>query len=701
MHSLKNSLKHIQNLVFLTDVIAYQSHQTVYAQLPVDETLFLLLDLDVVPFLPAGADYLFFQDLIAADDQHLKVLDLLQAHQADFYPALKKLAYSGVSIWEIVKETFFYAQKPIFLTSVGLQKLAVDYTWEALYVATGLKHPVYLNTGGVFEADSIQAAMAHFSVLKGCEVHWLSAPEIQEASNQYIRHIVAETNLGEQYSLPDLPIQPALSRNFFKSPDKPCILFVGNSTCVHDAGLLFDTLKSSEDYNFIYLSTQHLFTYEQSDHYLGLDFRLLYTWPFLDSSVRLAYRENIAQALKNTDATYRERYPLVLDNPFLAFQTTFFEEVCEEAVNLIAAAQVLIRQFSPQLLIYGYGHITKDVAAVIEAYKQTQGKSVHLLHGSYLSRKKLSTLPSSDFIFVRGKQFAASIDAPKHQIAQVCTIGDLRKESALPQKRRVNSSASQILKPRILILSNRIFVGTNIDYLTHFSFEKYRQSFLGLIEMAERRTDLDFAWKPHPRHDYINYYKTINQQHISFYGREAVLLNLLQETDVCILLNSFSGSMVEAALAEVPTLQLRTAFADSHGIHDGFIHRDQVCHSLDELEQALDDLLSNPTIREQNVQRVLEGQAAWCDEVGYQALQRALQVIDDLNLSAQPMIYERTHAEHAAVLERIFAFAQLHWQFLCSRDQQTYQHQVRELLSRYSEPIFKSYLKNVETWSSS
>lgn len=692
-------MKHFQNVVFISDARAYLQHEKRYAEINRTKTLFLLLDLDVAALLPEDSEYLYLQDLIATNDQHIVSLDFLQKYISQFYPNLLDIEYNNSSLWNVVKHTFLYAYKPILLVLTGLETLSQNHTWQHFYVASDLNNPVYLNTGGVFETDTIQAAMAYWCIQHNIQVNWLKAPVMTESSNQYIRHIVSETNLGPGYHSPH-PLSPEYLQQFFKHPEKPCIFFVGNSTCLHDAHLLVNALKTNPDYNLVYLSTQHIFVSEHTDSYLSLDFRCVYTWPFLNHETRLQYNKRIKEALSTPNKELTNTFSAAFDNPFLKFQYLFLEKVCQEAINLMAVSEVILSVFSPQLVLFGYGHITKDVAAVIEVFKNKMGQTAHFIHGSYLPKTKLKELPEADFLLARGKHIRTLLteNNEAHLAKKVRIIGDLRPENIqVPPPSKLHPN-KEITKPaKILILSNRIFVGPNLDYLSDFSFEAYAKSFESLINLAKKRHDYSFSWKPHPRHDYINYYQRLPQKVIHFHNRDDILVNILKDVDICVLLNSFSGSMVEAAIAGIPTLQLRTAFKDVYGIHSHFIHDSQVCNNLGELEQALDILISDKQAREQNIEAVFKNSIQCSAAIGQTALEAAETFVKTLNMKRNENTLLVKSAE-AAALNNILLISKLQRQLKLTQDTKTYQ-QALSAIAQNDHPTLAYYLKQLETWA--
>ncbi|MBF2053179.1 MAG: hypothetical protein IGS03_06900 [Candidatus Sericytochromatia bacterium] len=690
---------HVQNLVFLSDSVMYEHLRQVQPGLFEQDNAYLLLDIDVAALLPADARYFYLQDLTCHENQHLPFLLDFRDWLNGLYPELKALTHRGVSIWESVSASFFYPYRAIILAIQGLKQLSERLTWAHFYLTAPLKHPVYLDTGGLFESDGIQAAMAFWALQQDIRVHWLNPPDKTDDSNHYIRHIVSETNLGQTALVPLTP--PESLNRLVAQPPKKCVILIGNSSDCHDIPLLTDYLKQSPDYFFIYLSTQHFFRYEEGPGYLALDFRYLYAWPWFTQAQYDQISESVRRALQNPNPVDKASYDYLLNNPFLAFQQDWLYNSCLEIYKVIEVAHYLQQTLAPAVCMFGYGHITKTVAAFINTMRSGGTRLMHVVHGGYMAKDTFADLPPADYALVRGQQFAAQLS--KDKVSRDCfVVGDLRKESAvLEQKRPKHSPAQGKQPPKIMYLTNRLLLGTGVGKVADFSLLKHYETLQGIFALAERRKDLQFIWKPHPRHDYVHYYARQDHTVIPFYGREQSLAELLEDVSVCVLLNNFSASMIEAAVSETPIIQLRTAFTDSLSLNTAYLAPDiHVVHSLEALEQQIDLILSDGSARERNVCSVIQTKEKWCEAVGTQALDNTLKAFSQIDWSLPEVTLPS--AEIQSGLGHIVQLMAWRAAYARTRDRQQYQRQRQTLLEAFTAPedrqLVARYIQDSEKW---
>lgn len=139
---------------------------------------------------------------------------------------------------------------------------------------------------------------------------------------------------------------------------------------------------------------------------------------------------------------------------------------------------------------------------------------------------------------------------------------------------------------------------------------RLRRDWLELLALMQRRRDLRFVLRPHPRYDHFGLYDALSQEAPGLFTirREGSLEEALSSAAAAVLVSRPSAAALEALRLGVPLVYLRSALYDIPELGSALDDpRLPSARRVAELEPLLDDLLSNPVSRE----RVLADAAAF------------------------------------------------------------------------------------------
>lgn len=692
------SQTNFEKLIFIPDSLAYNHYQQHYPELIQNRYAYLTFDINVAALLPEQTTYYYLQDLATSDHQFQKTSLDLSTMMEDMYPDITTLEHRGVNIWKPLNKTVLFPYRAIIVAVKALEKLSQEIQWDQLVLSGSLSHPVYIDTGEDFESDGVQAGMGYWAIKNKRSVHWLRPTQEVSEANAYIRYVVAETNLG--IASPEPVNTMELSRLFEQHKGKKCLLLIGNSSDTHDITLWTQKIKASSEYFLIHLSTRQFFCYEAGPSHLFLDFRYFYGWPHFDYEEYLKLEAHIEQALDNPNPNYAEQYDYIFQNDFLAFQKDWLKKCLLESYRVIESTYWIQQAFSVQLVIYGYGYMSKTVAAAVNALKQWQVPALNVLHGGFWGKHHFKSVAYSEYAFARGEKFKEGVEEffSGQKSPQVYVVGDLRQQSQALKKKQETQKKNR--KPTILFLSSKIVLGLDTGEKDHFSLKEHEKSLVELISLTQRREDLAFLWKPHPRHDYFNYYERFLQNHIHFCDRNSQLVDIFEQVDICVLVNNISSIMVEAAVASVPTLQLRTAFRDDSGIYVDFIDLDYVANNTDELEQKIDRLVSDHAYKLANIHSIRDAELKWSQEVGEQAVINAMNALDEISAHFPRAEVDKNEGLHW--VSEVITVMGLRAEYHQHQNMNLYRQKRTAFINSQPDPlrakILETYLKETETW---
>lgn len=160
-----------------------------------------------------------------------------------------------------------------------------------------------------------------------------------------------------------------------------------------------------------------------------------------------------------------------------------------------------------------------------------------------------------------------------------------------------------------------------------------RDDWQHLSELIERRQDLHFIIKPHPRYDYYDFYRNLCANLPSNVElREGVSLSeVFPDVSVAVMVNYPSTAALEAMLAGVPLVYLRSAMYKAAGLRSALDAGNVICvDHVEDLETVLDELIGNPARRAEALENSQAFVAQFAPYVGETALARMLDVIDQL-----------------------------------------------------------------------
>ncbi len=330
-----------------------------------------------------------------------------------------------------------------------------------------------------------------------------------------------------------------------------------------------------------------------------IDWSAYYLWPH-DLGTLQRDLTRAWSSFKQWQRTYRGPYPEIFANANLDFQFRYFFESLLSGARNMATMGLLLDTFAPQLLITG-----SDIGGVkrcrVLAAKSRSVPTLQLIHGGAGGYREIYDF-LTDHIAVWGethrRQFIDLGKSPE----RIIVVGNFNMSHDSPSKTlegtedirdKLRSDAS---KPKVLFLTSLAQKGMAAPPV---NLKTHRQTWRALAKIARKRHNEIFIIKPHPRHDYLDFYRELCSDVAPGHLRLAegvALLDILPIVDVAVLVNAPTTAAIEAMRHGKPVVYLRNAIHDgiegySTPLDEGGTVR---VNRIEDFEQTLAQLLDDP-----------------------------------------------------------------------------------------------------------
>jgi hypothetical protein len=579
---------------------------------------FLVTDLNALGYLPPNSAYTFFGDLVPGEELDPLAAEALSLSQ-QLYQPLADLTHRGVSLLNTFHLEAYHPLLSCLNTARAFERLLAEQPWSELFLCSGLCYPDYWNLARTAESDSVCAVMALLAQQHGLPVTWLQPTPQADEHTQFIRYMLSQTgaHAAGAYPVPPEGLQPL-------KPGR-CIFLLGWGLELNDQALLAEYLAEDPDTYFVFLSFQNTPQYYRSESALYLDMRYFTSWPHPLSEQEAAIEARWQELPSYWEQAFPERAAL-LNNPFWRFQHQLNQALFKGNLRVIEAMHILYEHFQPVLTLSGGTHKFSPVKTAVDTLTQRGVPNINFMHGGilfpYNLKTKVFTVDSS--LAVRGKihyQQLAEFWEPFER-SDVRVIGELRKN--LPTTKGRTSTHKN--KPSILLLSSRLGHGM---YNISSSMHKHLETWLYIEDLIQKYPNWEFQLKPHPGYDYFGFYSQMQgDTNLTIIEQTTPLRDILPQADVAIAINVPTSSIVEAALAEVPTLYLCTTHKQgSEQFKANLEPYIWQISTLSELEPAILSLLENTDEQKKRLSAMDEFKELWSTAQNNLALDNAKKFI--------------------------------------------------------------------------
>ena len=415
------------------------------------------------------------------------------------------------------------------------------------------------------------------------------------------------------------PTSPVLPFDLLDDSAQGTIAILLGRVDYHKQRHLIKALYESPDYNCILLRRGRYEVPEISNQ--ALDWTDYPIWfsavPPFERELQEAWRR-----FKRQQAEYAGDFSYIFANFYLDFQFKAFWERVADAARIVDAAMLVCNGLQPDLCIFGLDASGPSVCWNRVA-KLCGVTTLTIPHGVIGPASRYELLNSeADYLAVEGDYSRRALQAlgrPPAAIKVVGFPGEVPSSS-----HRGHRSKSVLL---MTCLSGYGLVGP-LANLT-----KLRNDWQYLSELIERRQDLHFVIKPHPRYDHYHFYRNLCAKLPSNIElREGVSLSeVFPDASVAVMVNYPSTAALEAMLTGVPLVYLRSAIYKAPGLRSALDDGGVICvDCVEDLEAVLDELISNPARRAETLEKSQTLIAQFAPYAGEASLRRILDLIEQL-----------------------------------------------------------------------
>jgi hypothetical protein len=302
---------------------------------------------------------------------------------------------------------------------------------------------------------------------------------------------------------------------------------------------------------------------------------------------------------------YKGEYPEIFANRHLIFQFERIKEEMENASDFGDFFSLLLDLLKPSLIIFAHEAFTIE-RTLVGLARNAGISTASLFHGSLGPKVGVRGISGDvDYIFVWNDidiNWVSSFDVNLNRLRK---IGCVRYEKQYNDYLNSRSSydllekkdAKEFIrldgsKPLITLLTAAV----NTGFAAHVAYpRKHRDALRSIMSLAKSRPDLQFLIKAHPSYDYPNLYKDIHNFGIInlVFDEQLKLHEVLQATDICVLVNYCTTAALEAMLQHIPVVFFDNAIYPMSDWQDSFSYTNTVrIDTVGKLENAINDLLT-------------------------------------------------------------------------------------------------------------
>lgn len=303
---------------------------------------------------------------------------------------------------------------------------------------------------------------------------------------------------------------------------------------------------------------------------------------------------------------YQGEYTEIFANEHLLFQFERIKKEMESASTFGDVFAAFLELLKPSLVIFGHEAFTIE-RVLVRLARNRKIPTAGLVHGGLGFKFAFRGLiGEADVIMLWNEidiEWLTSFGVDKSRLNK---IGSIRYESnyvkyasehgmASPKTKRaakIRLGVSQD-KPLIVLITAEINTGLAAPIAEP---GKHREAIRGFLALVDSRPDLQFIIKAHPGYDYFELYRRLldpKRPNLAFL-EQATLSEILEASDICLMINYCTTAALEAMLLRVPLVYMNNAVYPSDDWRDSLaetgLHR---VATIDELERGIDSLLTN------------------------------------------------------------------------------------------------------------
>jgi hypothetical protein len=260
----------------------------------------------------------------------------------------------------------------------------------------------------------------------------------------------------------------------------------------------------------------------------------------------------------------------LFSNPFLYFQFERLRDELFDTAKYGKAFLSIIEVIDPSLIIFGHDAFTRH-SHLVNIARENNIVTASLVHGGFGYKIGGNFVTGKcDHVFVWNDYRKTVLVEEFHgNSEQLLTLGCLKLENEFFQYLSGKPPILQTTKiidkapvPKhnsvVLIVTAAIHNGFASPLA---SPSKHIDAFQKLISLINKRQDILFILKPHNAYDYYDFYLSINNSmgNNFIYDETSTLNELLELSDICIMINYFTTAALEAMLQRIPVIYVDNA----------------------------------------------------------------------------------------------------------------------------------------------
>jgi hypothetical protein len=183
---------------------------------------------------------------------------------------------------------------------------------------------------------------------------------------------------------------------------------------------------------------------------------------------------------------------------------------------------------------------------------------------------------------------------------RIVEIGSLTYDHKVEAQRNnslFNKHRTSTGKPRVVFCTALANYGLSVCQV---NLMKHRKNFLDIASLALRRTDIDFFIKTHPRYDYYEFYKELQNRtnhHLKIHT-ESDVNSVLSKKAIAVLVNIPSSVFLNIIAAGIPIIYFKSASHDLPILKSALDRDDAIRpNNIEELEDVIDRIIKDGNFR--------------------------------------------------------------------------------------------------------
>ena len=294
---------------------------------------------------------------------------------------------------------------------------------------------------------------------------------------------------------------------------------------------------------------------------------------------------------------YAGEYNEIFNNPYIIFQ---FESIISSLFEAKISATIFGRYldlFKPNIVVFGYDSFIVEQLFQIEAQNRNI-KILSFIHGALGNKFGYKYLRSnSDYLALWNDTDYECVKHYGFTESKLYKIGALRylknyneyiqrknnNNFCIPKNKKYNKT--------IVLITSEINIGIAFAYANPII---HIENLARIVNYIKNKPDYLFIIKAHPSTDYYSLYRNLTGISNLKFEEGKTLDYVLQQANLCIMINYCSSAAIEIMLKNIPLIYLKTASYSSPEWIDNFSHENSLILSeFNNFDNKIDDLLFN------------------------------------------------------------------------------------------------------------